>query len=119
MRVALVHDWLTGMRGGERVLEALLALYPSATIHTLVHVPGSVSPALEAQPIRTSFIQRLPGAPRRFRQYLPLFPWAIGRLALDDADLVISTSHCVALGARPPRSACHIVYAFTPMRYAW
>jgi hypothetical protein len=70
MRVALVHDWLTGMRGGERVLEALVHLYPAATIHTLVHIRGSVSPAIEARPIRTLVLQRLPGAPARFRQYL-------------------------------------------------
>ena len=119
MRVALVHDWLTGMRGGERVLEALVGLYSAATIHTLVHIPGSVSPTLEARPIRTSFLQRLPGAPRRFRQYLPLFPLAVARLGLRGYDLVISTSHCVALGARVPPSACHIGYCFTPMRYAW
>jgi glycosyltransferase involved in cell wall biosynthesis len=119
MRVALVHDWLTGMRGGERVLEALVDLFPTATIHTLVHVPGSVSPALEACPIRTSVVQRLPGAPRRFRQYLPLFPWAIGQLDLAGYDLVLSTSHCVAVGARTPPATCHVAYCFTPMRYAW
>jgi glycosyltransferase involved in cell wall biosynthesis len=119
MRVALVHDWLTGMRGGERVLEALVDLYPEATIHTLVHVPGSVAPAIEARPVRTSFIQRLPGAPRRFRQYLPLFPIAAERLALAGYDLVVSTSHCVAHGVRVPASACHVTYCFTPMRYAW
>ncbi|MBI4013387.1 MAG: glycosyltransferase [Candidatus Rokubacteria bacterium] len=119
MRVALVHDWLTGMRGGERVLEALLTLYPTATVHTLVHVPGSVSPVIEARPIRTSFIQRLPGAPRRFRHYLPLFPAAVARLPLHDYDLVLSTSHCVAIGARPAPGACHVTYSFTPMRYAW
>ena len=119
MRVALVHDWLTGMRGGERVLEALVALYPTAAIHTLVHVPGSVTPAIESRPIRTSWVQRLPGAPRRFRQYLPLFPRAIEGLRLPACDLVISTSHCVAIGARVPAGACHVVYSFTPMRYAW
>jgi glycosyltransferase involved in cell wall biosynthesis len=119
MRVALVHDWLTGIRGGERVLESLVALYPSATLHTIVHVPGSVSPAIEGRPIRTSFVQRLPGAPRRFRYYLPLFPRAVERLDLAGYDLVISTSHCVALGVRPPPSACHVAYCFTPMRYAW
>src|SRR3990170_95228 len=119
MRVALVHDWLTGMRGGERVLEALVPLFPTATIHTLVHVPGSVSPAIEARPIRTSFIQRLPGAPRHFRPYLPLFPAAVGRLPLHDYDLVLSTSHCVAIGARPAPGACPVTYSFTPMRYAW
>jgi glycosyltransferase involved in cell wall biosynthesis len=119
MRVALVHDWLTGMRGGERVLEALVGLFPEATIHTLVHVPGSVAPAIEARPIRTSFIQKLPGAPRRFRQYLPLFPVAAERMSLDGADLVVSTTHCVAHGVRVPPDACHVTYCFTPMRYAW
>ncbi|MGH7320631.1 MAG: glycosyltransferase [Candidatus Rokuibacteriota bacterium] len=119
MRVALVHDWLTGMRGGERVLEALVDLYPTATIHTLVHVPGSVSRPIEARPIRTSFLQRLPGAPRRFRPYLPLFPAAVAGLDLTGYELVVSTSHCVAHGARVPPSACHVTYCFTPMRYAW
>ena len=105
MRVALVHDWLTGMRGGERVLEALVELFPEATIHTLVHVPGSVAPAIEARPIRPSFIQRLPGAPRRFRQYLPLFPVAATRMRLAGSDLVVSTTHCVAHGVRVPPGA--------------
>jgi glycosyltransferase involved in cell wall biosynthesis len=119
MRVALVHDWLTGMRGGERVLESLLGLFPEADIFTLVHVAGSVSPVIEARPIRTSFLQGLPGAPRRFRQYLPLFPLAVGRFDLRGYDLVVATSHCVAVGARAPASAAHLVYCFTPMRYAW
>src|SRR5262245_40822496 len=119
MRVALVHDWLTGMRGGERVLESLLGLFPSAELFTLVHVPGSVAPALEARPIRTSFIQRLPAAPHRFRQYLPLFPLAVRRFDLRAYDLVLATSHCVAVGARPAAGAAHGVYCFTPMRYAW
>src|SRR5262245_51439315 len=119
MRVALVHDWLTGMRGGERVLESVLGLFPQAEIFALVHVPGSVTPTIEARPIRTSFLQRLPGAPRRFRQYLPLFPLAVSRFDLRGYDLVLATSHCVAVGARPPAGAAHVVYCFTPMRYAW
>jgi glycosyltransferase involved in cell wall biosynthesis len=119
MRVALVHDWLTGMRGGERVLEALVELFPAAEIFTLVHIRGAIAPAIEARPIRTSFIQRLPGAPRRFRQYLPLFPLAVSRFDLRGYDLVLATSHCVAVGARPPAAAAHVVYCFTPMRYAW
>jgi glycosyltransferase involved in cell wall biosynthesis len=119
MRVALVHDWLTGMRGGERVLEALVGLFPSAEIFALVHVRGSVAPAIEARPIHTSFIQHLPGAPHRFRQYLPLFPLAVRRFDLRGYDLVLATSHCVAVGARAPAAAVHAVYCFTPMRYAW
>lgn len=118
-RVALVHDWLTGMRGGEKVLEAIAALYPGAPIHTLFHFPGSVSPALEAHPVVTSFLQRAPGVRRHYRRYLPLFPVAIEDFDLGGFDLVISTSHCVAKGAIPAPGAAHLCYVHTPMRYAW
>ncbi len=119
MRVAIVHDWLNGMRGGERVLEALLDQFPQAALYTLLHTPGRVSPAIEACPIRTSFIQRLPMAHRHYRRYLPLFPMAVERFDLSGFDLVLSTSHCVALGALTHAATCHIGYCFTPMRYAW
>ena len=79
MRVALVHDWLTGMRGGERCLEVFCELFPHADLFTLLHVPGSVSPTIEGRRIVTSFIQRLPAAATRYRQYLPLMPAAVGR----------------------------------------
>jgi glycosyltransferase involved in cell wall biosynthesis len=119
MRVALVHDWLTGMRGGEKVLLSLLRLFPDADIFTLLHVKGSVAPEIEARPIRTSFVQRLPGVARHYRRYLPLFPAAIGSLDLGGYDLVISSSHCVAKGARRGKGAVHVCYCFTPMRYVW
>jgi glycosyltransferase involved in cell wall biosynthesis len=118
-RVALVHDWLTGMRGGERCLEVLCELFPSAPLFTLLHVPGSVSPVIEDRPIVTSFVQGLPAAARRYRQYLPLFPAAVRRFDLRGYDLVISLSHCVAKGVRIPRGALHVCYCFTPMRYVW
>jgi glycosyltransferase involved in cell wall biosynthesis len=118
-RVALVHDWLTGMRGGEKVLEEIAALFPEAPIYTLLHVPGSVSAALEAHPIRPSFLQRAPGIARHYRHYLPLFPVAIESLDLSGFDLVISTSHCVAKGAIPAPGAFHLCYCHTPVRYAW
>jgi glycosyltransferase involved in cell wall biosynthesis len=119
MRVALVHDWLTGMRGGEKVLEALVGVFPGADIFTLVHVRGSVSAAIESRPIRTSFIQRLPAAARRYRQYLPLFPAAIEQFDLDGYDLVVSSSHCAAKAAVVPGRARHLCYCHSPMRYAW
>ena len=119
MRVAIVHDWLNGMRGGERVLEVLLQQFPEAALCTLLHTAGRVSPAIEARAIRTSFIQRLPGVHRHYRRYLPLFPMAIERFDLSGFDLVVSTSHCVALGVLTPAETCHIGYCFTPMRYAW
>lgn len=119
MRVALVHDWLTGMRGGERCLEVFCELFPDADLYTLLHVPGSVSPLIEGRRVVTSFIQRLPHAPRRYRSYLPLFPAAIGRFDLRGYDLVLSSSHAVAKGVRVPRGALHVCYCFTPMRYVW
>jgi glycosyltransferase involved in cell wall biosynthesis len=119
MTVALVHDWLTGMRGGEKVLEALCERYPDADLYTLLHRPGSVSPVIERRTIHTSFVQRLPLASRHYRRYLPLFPLAIERLRLDACDLVISSSHCVAKGVVPPAGARHISYCHSPMRYAW
>jgi glycosyltransferase involved in cell wall biosynthesis len=118
-RVALVHDWLTGMRGGERCLEVFCELFPEADLFTLLHVPGSVSPVIEGRRVVTSFIQRLPDARRRYRQYLALFPAAIRALDLVGCDLVLSSSHAVAKGVRVPPGALHICYCFTPMRYVW
>ncbi len=119
MRVAIVHDWLTGMRGGEAVLEALLDLHPDAEIFTLLHVPGSVSSAIESRPIHTSFLQRVPGVSSRYRYLLPFFPRAIEGLDLAGFDLVLSSSHCVAKGVRLPADSRHICYCHTPMRYVW
>jgi hypothetical protein len=105
--VAQVHDWHTGMRGGEKVLEAIAERFPGAPIHTLFHFEGSVSPALEAHPIVTSYLQKAPGIRRHYRRYLPLFPAAIESFDLSGYDLVISTSHCVAKGAIPGPRARH------------
>lgn len=118
-RVALVHDWLTGMRGGEKVLEAIAALFPGAPIHTLLHVEGSLSQALASHPVETSFLQRVPGIARHYRHFLPFFPAAIEDFDFGPYDLVISTSHCVAKGAIPGPHARHLCYCHSPMRYAW
>ena len=118
-RVVLVHDWLTGMRGGEKVLESICGLFPDADLCTLVHERGSVSPLIESRRIRTSPLQRLPGATRRYREMLPLFPAAIELFDLDDADLVISTSHCAAKSVVRTGRARHLCYCHSPMRYAW
>jgi glycosyltransferase involved in cell wall biosynthesis len=118
-RVALVHDWLTGMRGGEKVLDAICELYPEAPLYSLIHVKGSVSERIERRPIRTSIAQRLPAAARFYRQYLPLFPMAVEMFDLDGYDLVISTSHCAVKSIVRPGSAVHVTYCHSPMRYAW
>jgi glycosyltransferase involved in cell wall biosynthesis len=107
------------MRGGEAVLEGLLALHPDAEIFTLLHVPGSVSRLIEDRPIHTSFVQGLPGSRRAYRYLLPLFPRAVESLDLRGFDLVLSSSHCVAKGARAPEGVPHVCYCHTPMRYVW
>jgi glycosyltransferase involved in cell wall biosynthesis len=117
VKVALVHDWLTGLRGGERVLEQLCLLYPDADVFTLVHVPDSCGEIIESRRIFTSFLDRLPR--RAYRHYLPLFPAAIESFDLSQYELVISTSHAVAKGARPAPRAMHVAYIHTPMRYIW
>ena len=114
-----MHDWLTGMRGGEKVLEVLLDLFPTAPIYTLFHIPGTVTPEIEARSIHTSFLQRAPGLRSRYRHYLPLFPRAIESLRLPETDLVVSSSHCVAKGVIKPEGARHVCYCHTPVRYAW
>ncbi len=119
MRVALVHDWLTGMRGGEWVLAEIASLFPGAPIYTLVHRPGSVEGELARHPVVTSWLQRLSFGGRRWRYLLPLMPAAVESFDLPNVDLVISTSHCVAKGVIPPPGAYHVSYIHTPMRYAW
>jgi glycosyltransferase involved in cell wall biosynthesis len=119
LRIALVHDWLTGMRGGEKVLEVLCELYPQATLFTLLHNKGKTSETIERMKIRTSFIDRLPLKTAKYRNYLPLFPRAIESFDFSEFDLIISTSHAVAKGARPSPGALHICYCHTPMRYVW
>ena len=107
------------MRGGEKVLEQIAREFPTAPIYTLLHIASSVSAELEAHPIHTSFIQRLPLAKSKYRHYLPLFPRAIESLRLPACDLVLSTSHAVAKGVHKPEGSTHICYSHTPMRYAW
>ncbi len=122
LKVTLVHDWLTGMRGGEKVLELLCTRFPDAPLWTLLHVPGTVSESISHRSIRTSPMQWLPLVRSKYRHYLPLFPLMAELTRVSDADLVISSSHAVAKamvkksrGRRP----LHICYIHTPMRYVW
>ncbi len=119
MRLALVHDWLTGMRGGEKALEVLCERFPDAEIFTLLHIRGSVSPAIERLPIHTSFIQHLPFVRRSYRHYLPLFPTAVEQFDFDRFDCVLSVSHCSVKSILKAPRVRHICYCLTPMRYAW
>jgi glycosyltransferase involved in cell wall biosynthesis len=117
-RVAVVHDWLTGMRGGEAVLEAILDALPTAELFTLIHYPGSVSAKIEARTIHTSSVQSLAKRASDYRQLLPLFPRAVRQWDFRDYDLIVSSSHCVAKGI-DARGKPHLSYCHTPMRYIW
>jgi len=119
MKVALVHDWLIHMRGGEKVLDALAELYPEATLYTLFFDRKKISPNLARLKIRASFLQYLPGIKSYYRWLLPILPWVIRSMKVEEADLVISSSHCVAKGIRIPEKAYHVCYCHTPMRYLW
>ena len=119
-KIALVHDWLVGMRGGERVFEVLCDLYPQADVYTLVYEPSHVSETIRKMKIHTPWSTRHIGFLRRhYRWLLPLMPDIIEDFKLDGYDLVISTSHCVAKGVRVPEDTPHLCYCFTPMRYLW
>ena len=118
-RVAIIHYWLVGMRGGERVLERLIRLYPDADIFTHVYVPDAVSDLIRGRPVKTSFIQRLPGAARHYQKYLPLMPLALEQLDLRGYDLVISSESGPAKGVIAAPDARHICYCHSPMRYLW
>lgn len=119
MKIALVHDWLNGMRGGENVLEAFCDMYPDAVIYTLFCDRDMISDKIRRHRIVTSYIQNVPLRKSLYRHYLPLFPGAIERFDFTGYDLVISTSHCVAKGAKAGTDALHICYCFSPMRYVW
>ncbi len=119
-RIVLAHDWLTGMRGGERVLEEICRLFPDAPIYTLLHEPGTVSETIEGRPIVTSFLQRFPpAARRRYRRLLPFIPAAVEAMRVPPCDLLLSVSHCAIKALRPPPGARHLGYVLTPMRYVW
>ena len=118
-RVTLVHDWLTGMRGGEKCLEPLCRRWPHAKLLTLLHKPGSVSADIESLGPRASFLNLLPGVERYYRYLLPLMPAAMAALRVPPSDLVVSFSHCVAKNVRARHGVPHVSYCFTPIRYAW
>ena len=117
LHVVLSHDWLTGMRGGERCLELLCDGMPDSEVFCLVHEPENISDIINAHPIHTSRLQRMPFVRRRFRWLLPLLPRFVESMSTPQADLMVSMSHCVAKGLKPQPDTRHLCYCFTPMRY--
>ena len=119
-KVVLMHDWLTGFRGGERVLEAFCELYPKAPLYTLIHVPNSTTLLIENRKITASFLNSIPGAANHYRKFLPLMPRACEQLKIiEEADVVLSSSHCVIKGVQKPKGSTHISYIHSPMRYLY
>ncbi|WP_082490497.1 glycosyltransferase [Methylobacterium sp. Leaf91] len=119
MKVAIVHYWLVGMRGGEKVIEALCKIYPDADIFTHVYVPEAISSTINKHRVTTSFIQKLPKSARMYQRYLPLMPLALEQLDLRGYDLIISSESGPAKGIIPPPGSLHICYCHSPMRYIW
>jgi glycosyltransferase involved in cell wall biosynthesis len=119
MRVAIVHYWLVSMRGGEKVVEALCDMYPDADIFTLVCDHDKISDKLKRHRIFTSFLQRIPGARKRYQSMLPLMPFALEGFDLSGYDLILSSESGPAKGIIPPPQAVHICYCHSPMRYIW
>jgi glycosyltransferase involved in cell wall biosynthesis len=119
MKVAIIHYWLVGMRGGEKVVESLCRLFPSADIFTHVYDPDAASETIKAHQIKTTFVGRLPFATKKYKSYLPLMPIALEQIDLRGYDLVISSESGPAKGVIPPSDALHICYCHSPMRYVW
>lgn len=119
LRVALVHDWLNGMRGGEKVLEQFCILFPDAEIFTLIHEPSRLSPLLRSMRTHRPSAWWAKPLAKHYRKALPLLPRAIRTLPTEDFDLVIASSHCVAKAAPPPRDGVMAAYIHAPMRYVW
>jgi len=119
LRVAIVHYWFVANGGGERVVEALAELYPQADLFCLIADPMTMTPRLQKHRLTTSFLQRIPGGRRWYKQLLPLHPVALEQLDLSNYDLIISSESGPAKGVLSSPDACHICYCHSPMRYLW
>lgn len=119
MKVALVHDWILGYRGGEKCLDFFLSIYPEADIYTLFHRNGTTTDRIDKNVKATSFLNKLPVVHKYYRTTLPLFPKAISRFNFNEYDLVISLSHAAAKNISVSPGVKHVCFCFTPMRYIW
>lgn len=119
MRVAIIHYWLVAMRGGEKVLEELLRMFPEADLYTHVADRSALGGLLKDREIRETFVSRLPGAVRHYQKYLGFMPRALEELDLGGYDLVLSSESGPAKGVIVPPGARHICYVHSPMRYIW
>jgi glycosyltransferase involved in cell wall biosynthesis len=120
LRIAIVHDWLVTYAGAEKVLEQMLNVFPDADLFSIVDfIPQDQRSFIHNKKVQTSFIQKIPGAKKRYRNLLPLMPLAIEQFDLSKYDLVLSSSHAVAKGVLTGPDQVHISYVHSPIRYAW
>ena len=119
MNIALLHYWLTNMRGGENVLTQFCKLYPSANIFTHAYNANKISEVISKQTINTTFINKLPGAKNNCQKYLPLMPHALNKINLNAYDFILSSESGPIKGINKPPHATHVCYCHTPMRYLW
>lgn len=119
MKTAIIHYWLVGMRGGEKVLEQLCMMFPDADIFTHVYSPDEISETIRSHRVQTTFIGRIPGARKHYKKFLSLMPRALEQLDLSEYDLVISSESGPAKGVICRPDALHICYCHSPMRYIW
>ncbi len=118
-RTAIIHDWLNGMRGGEKVLEELVDIFPEADIFTLFLEEEKISEKIKDHKIFTSKLNRSRFVKKKYRYFLPFFPRVIEDFSLEGYELIVSSSHCVAKGIIPHPYSTHVSYVHSPMRYAW
>lgn len=118
-KIALVHYWLVGIRGGEKVVEAICDIFPDIDIYTLIYNQDKISSIIKSKKIYTSLLQKMPFATKKHQFYLPLMPIAIEQFDLSNYDIVISSESGIAKGVLTKPQTCHICYCHTPMRYLW
>lgn len=119
MKVAIVHEWFSGIGGSEKVVKAFHELFPDAPIHVFIHNKDNMPEEYNKMDIRTSYLQKIPFAKTRYQNLLPLMPHAVEQYDLSEYDLVISSSTCCAKGVITKADTLHICYCHTPMRYGW
>jgi glycosyltransferase involved in cell wall biosynthesis len=120
MKVAIIQEWLVTVGGSDKVVKAILDVFPNADIYTLVAKKNVCDElGIPWEKVHTSFIQKMPFGIKRHRTYLPLFPLAIEQFDLREYDTIISSSHCVAKGVLTKADQLHICYCHSPIRYCW
>ena len=119
MKVAIVHDWLTIYGGSESIIRIIHDFYPDAPIYTTVYDKKNMPDDFAKMDIRSSFIQKLPFAKKKYTSYLMMMPYAFEQFDLSEYDLVISSNTSCSKGVITGANTLHICYCNTPMRYGW